>query len=115
MGWGIKLWDTLYSQQIIGDLAFNLIIGNCQKTVDIWNIKQHASLKRKQTQSLLSNNLWKKKEKGKIKRKKEIGKLKNKYTIDEIYIYTNWVEQRNKVNCTALTKTQGDIKEYLRL
>ena len=70
-GGGIKLWDTLYSQQIIGDLAFNLIIGNCQKTVDIWNIKQHASLKRKQTQSLLSNNLWKKKEKGKIKRKKK--------------------------------------------
>ena len=51
----------------------------------------------------------------KNKEKKEIGKLKNKYTIDEIYIYTNWVQQRNKVNCTALTKTQGDIKEYLRL
>ena len=30
-------------------------------------------------------------------------------------IYTNWVEQRNEVNCTALTKTQGDIKEYLRI
>ena len=31
------------------------------------------------------------------------------------YIYKNWVEQRNKVNCTALTKTKCDIKEYLRL
>ena len=52
----------------------------------------------------------------KNKEKKEIGKLKNKYTVDEIYIYTNQVQQRNKVNCTALTKTQGDIKEYfLRL